>query len=136
MRRGRGSNQVTRRNFLRGLGGAAIAMPLMMNGLGRHAFAQAPPGSMTADGFPKRFIYFYHPNGVLQDIFWPTAGASEREFQLGRILSPLEPHRNKLIIPKGLELVSGRAEHGPGEPHQRGMGLGYECEPALGIPVL
>lgn len=116
------SRRLTRRSFLRGLGGAAIALPLWSHGLGRDVLAQAMPGSMTADGFPKRFIYFFHPNGTVQDEFWPTAGTTERDFVLGRILAPLEPHRQKIIIPKGIELISGRAEYGPGEPHQRGMG--------------
>lgn len=113
---------MTRRRFLRGLGGAAIALPLLSTGLGRRAFAENPPGSMTADGFPKRFVYFFHPNGTIQDSFWPTAGATERDFTLSSILSPLEPHRDKLLVLEGINLDSGGGEYGPGEPHQRGMG--------------
>jgi hypothetical protein len=112
---------MTRRSFLRGLGGTAIALPLL-SAFGRDALAQGAPGSMSADGFPKRFIYFFHPNGTIQDDFWPTAGSTERDFQMSRILTPLEAHRNKLIIPEGINLDSGGGEFGPGEPHQRGMG--------------
>lgn len=113
--------RMTRRSFLRGLGGAAVALPLL-GAFGRDAMAQAAPGSMTADGFPKRFIYLFHPNGTMQEDFWPTAGSSERDFELSRILTPLEAHRDKLIIPEGINLDSGGGEFGPGEPHQRGMG--------------
>ncbi len=97
-------------------------MPLMQFGLERHVLAQTPAGAVGPNGFPKRFIYFYHPNGTMPDAFWPTPGTSERDFELNEILKPLEPLRDKIIIPKGIELMSGRAEYGPGEPHQRGMG--------------
>lgn len=112
--------RINRRTFLRGLGGSAIALPLLQAGLGRHAFAQAT-GSMNGE-FPKRFIYFFHPNGTIQDDFWPTAGATERDFAMSRILTPLEVHREKLLILEGINLDSGGGEFGPGEPHQRGMG--------------
>lgn len=110
---------LTRRTFLRGLAGSALALPLLEMNLARSAFAQ---DIMSADGFPKRFIYFFHPNGTIQDSWWPTAGGSTREFQMSRILEPLEMMKHKLIIPKGIELKSGSGSVGPGEPHQRGMG--------------
>ncbi len=112
---------IDRRMFLRGLGGAAVALPILGSGLGRHAFAQAMPGTM-AGPFPKRFIYFFHPNGTIPDQFWPTAGTTERNFTLSRILTPLQAHRDKLLVLEGINLDSGAAEFGPGEPHQRGMG--------------
>ncbi len=113
---------LSRRTFLRGLAGTAISLPLLEAGLGRYAMAQATPGILNADGFPKRFIYFFHHNGNHQNVFWPTAGASSKDFQLSQILSPLEDLKNKLIIPKGIELKSAAGNEGPGEPHQRGMG--------------
>lgn len=114
--------RLTRRTFLRGLAGSAIALPLMEFGLGRQAFASEAMGAVTADGFPKRFVYFFHPNGTMQNTFWPTAGESTRDFELSSILSPLEMHKDKLIIPKGIDLKSCSASVSPGEPHQRGMG--------------
>ena len=113
--------RINRRTFLRGVGGTAIALPLLGTGLGREAFAQAA-GSMTPDGFPKRFIYFFHPNGTIQSEFWPTAGTTDRDFTMSRILTPLEAHREKLLILDGIDLASGDGAFGPGEPHQRGMG--------------
>lgn len=114
--------QISRRAFMRGLAGSVISLPLLEAGLGRQALAESAAGSVTADGFPKRFIYFFHPNGTQQNVFWPTAGSSPKDFQLSNILSPLEPFKSKLIIPKGIELKSGAGNVGPGEPHQRGMG--------------
>lgn len=111
-----------RRTFLRGLGGAAIALPLLPSLGGNTALAAEAAGALTPDGFPKRFIYFFHPNGTMPDDFWPTPGSSSRDFALGTILSPLEAYKDRLFIARGVDLVSGASEHGPGEPHQRGMG--------------
>ena len=113
---------LTRRAFLRGLGGVAVALPILGHGLGRDLLAAEAGGATTAGGFPKRFIYFYHPNGTMQDVFWPTPGAGERDFGLSPILAPLEPFRQKLLVMKGLEMTSGASDAGPGGPHQRGMG--------------
>src|SRR5690606_11040082 len=52
--------------------------------------------------------------------WWPIAGANERDFTLHTSLAPLEPYRDKLIIPRGIDLDS--VDAGPGEPHQTGMG--------------
>ena len=114
--------QINRRTFLRGLGGAAIALPLMPSLGIRNAYAAEAAGALTADGFPKRFIYFFHPNGTMPADFWPTPGATPRDFQLNTILQPLQAYREKLWIAKGVNLTSGGSEFGPGEPHQRGMG--------------
>ena len=80
--------KLSRRALLRGIGGAAVALPLMTSTLGRQVFAQT--GGTAPSGFPKRFIYFVHPNGTVQDSFWPTAGSSERDFTLSPILAPME----------------------------------------------
>lgn len=110
---------MTRRQFLRGLGGTMVALPLLNMGLTR-AHAQASGGAMSPDGFPKRFIVLFNPNGTIHEDFWPTAGASETDFTLSPILSPLERFKSKLVILEGLDMLSSSA--GPGEPHQKGMG--------------
>lgn len=113
---------LSRRSFLRGLAGTAIALPLMEFGLAREAIANEAVGAVTADGFPRRFVYMFHPNGTMQNTFWPTAGSTTRDFELSTILSPLEMHKDKLIIPRGIDLLSCSGSVSPGEPHQRGMG--------------
>lgn len=55
------SRHIQRRSFLRGAGGAALALPLLH--LGRQRTLHAEPG-VAEDGFPLRFIVFFHPNGV------------------------------------------------------------------------
>ncbi len=108
---------LTRRQVLRGLGGIAVGLPLL-NLPSRSVHAEFP-GSLTPEGYPKRFIVVYHPNGVIQNAWWPT-GTSETNFTLSEVHRSLMPFQSKLIFPAGLGL--GPLQAGPGEPHQRGMG--------------
>lgn len=103
---------ISRRQFLRGAAGTAIALP-MMSSLG--STARALPTK-----FPKRFIYFHTPNGSIPSGWIPTGG--ETDFVLSKILAPLEPHRKELLVLHKLDLES--SYHGPGGDvgHANGMG--------------
>ena len=79
-----------RRNFFRTLGTAALALPAL-SGLPRSLSAQP----ITA---PKRLVIWFTPNGVPFDRWFPTAGATERDFTLSDMLSPLERHRERLLV--------------------------------------
>ncbi len=100
-----------RRAFLRGAGGVVVALPFLSS-LARPARAQG------TSVFPKRFIVFFSPNGTVRKHWRPFGG--ERTFQLGSILEPLEPHRDQLLILKGINMTT--AKNGPGDGHQTGMG--------------
>ena len=102
---------LSRRALLRGLGGTALALPLLdaMRGSGAYAQAAKPP---------KRLLVWYTPNGTVPSNFWPSGG--ERDFTLSPILSPLERHREQLLIVKGVDMLS--ALKGPGDAHQKGTG--------------
>jgi hypothetical protein len=95
-----------RRTFLRGLG-AAIALP-MLDAM-RPALARA--GTSKS---PVRLAFTYVPNGVtLAD--W-TPEASGRSFAFTRILKPLEPFREDLVIVSGLAHRNGEElGDGPGD---------------------
>ena len=100
-----------RRAFLKGLGGVAVGLPLMAS----------LPGRARAEGegtFPKRLVIFFSPNGTIKHAWRPALG--ETNFQLGRILAPLEPYRDKLLILSGIDMQT--AKNGPGDGHQTGMG--------------
>ncbi|MDQ3034694.1 MAG: DUF1552 domain-containing protein [Myxococcota bacterium] len=86
--------RIARRAFLAGAGGAAIALPLM----------QLVPGRSRAQlgEFPRRFVVFVRGQGTLLDAV-ATPGASESDFTLGEILSPLAAHRDELLIVGGLD---------------------------------
>ncbi len=105
-----------RRNFLRGLGGVSLAMPLLSS-LGCSSEEQraiertSTARQRTGDGFPKRFVFVYTPNGN-----YDTPNASYPGYW-----QELAPLADKITLINGLDLNS--VDDGPGEPHQRGMAL-------------
>lgn len=101
---------LSRRAVLRGLGGVAIGLPFL-DAMRGSAHAQTTPA-------PLRFLVWYTPNGTVPANFWPTGG--ERDFTLSPILAPLERHRDRLMVVRGVDLISSL--HGPGDAHQKGTG--------------
>lgn len=121
----RGSNKnmkrrgISRRAFLRGAGGVAVGLPFLSMGLpGSEAFGQ----EMKSGAHPKRLVILFHPNGVIADGWFPTAGASgkESDFTLNPVHRSLEKHRDKLVLFKNVDMQVGGV--GPGGMHQQGMG--------------
>lgn len=99
----------TRRNMLRFLGSSALALPIISRD--RPAFADHGEAH-------KRIIFFYTPNGTVPANFWPTGG--EQDFELSPILTPLQEHRDDLLILGNVDMES--AFNGPGDAHQKGTG--------------
>ncbi|XXY48369.1 DUF1552 domain-containing protein [Sorangium sp. So ce269] len=121
--------RLDRRTFLRGAGGLAVALP----------FLEAMSGSASAVEFPKRFVVFFTGLGTVKQAWQPTG--TETAFELGEILAPLSPYRDKLLVIEGVDMES--AYNGPGDPHQQGIGQAltgtelqegtlfpYACDPA------
>lgn len=100
--------QLARRQLLRGSLLAAAALPLF----------EATRARGQAGQYPKRLLIFYTPNGTI-DAEWRPQG-SETGFQLGRILAPLEPFRDKLLVLGGVHMAL--ADSGFGSHHTRGIG--------------
>jgi hypothetical protein len=97
-----------RRTFLRGLG-AAVALPMLD--------AMTPALARAADAAaarPARLLFTYVPNGIsMAD--WTPAGAG-RAFELSRILQPLAPYREQMLVLSGLAQRNGNAlGDGPGD---------------------
>lgn len=83
-------------------------MPFLLNlGSVVRAGAQAPK---------QRLIVVFSPNGVIPPNFWPDEEGEN--FNLKRIMAPLEPFKNKLLTLHG---VSDKIR-GDGDNHMRGMG--------------
>ncbi len=97
--------RISRRMMLRGLGGAALALPHL------EAMGQSAP-------FPKRFVVFFSPNGTVPGTFWPTG--TETNFVLPEILKPLERHKAEMLVLDDVDMKS--ASSGPGQGHNAGMG--------------
>lgn len=85
---------ISRRTLLRGAGGVSIALPFLDAMAPRRAFAQA-------GGAPKRLCTFLIENGVVPSAWFPTG--TEKNFTMGKIMDPLLPHKENLIIPDGLD---------------------------------
>jgi hypothetical protein len=113
-----------RRAFLRGAGGAALALPLLQMYAGKGRAAE--PG-VAEDGFPLRFVVFFHPNGVWPPSWWPQGTPTEDQWELASSLQPLQPYKDKLLVLDGIDMPA--ADAGPGEDHQQGMGAVLSGKP-------
>jgi len=107
---------VTRRSLLRGLGGGALALPLL-NSLPR-AWGQSAETGEGNERAPKRLLLFYTPNGTKKELWRPSHGPGQLS-ELGPLLTPLAPFMGHLNLFDGVDLKA--ALEGPGGPHQRGM---------------
>lgn len=83
-----------RRLMLRGIG-ATLALPML------DAMRPLLAASSAAANFPVRLAMLYMPNGVRENR-WTPEGSGSR-FKLSPILSPLEAHRDDLLILTGLQ---------------------------------
>jgi Protein of unknown function (DUF1552) len=96
---------IQRRHFLRGLGGAVIALPFL------ETFA---PKRALAAGYPPYAIFMRQANGVVQktdepEMFWPKAlGALTKDglaAQTDRALSVLSDYADKLLVVSGVNFA-------------------------------
>ena len=92
--------RLSRRQLLAGSLTAAAAIPLL----------EATRSHAQAAEYPRGIVFFDTPNGTIRSEWRPRGG--ERDFTLGRILAPLEPFRDKLLILGGLNMPL--ANTGPG----------------------
>ncbi len=88
----------SRRRLLKSLGLGAACLPLL------HATK-----GWSAATFPKRLIILQPTNGFRSEAFWPTGGMTD--FVLGEITSPLEPYRDKIILPRGIGIKAQTEDH-------------------------
>lgn len=105
-------NRPFSRRLLLSAGAGSLALPLLPSLL-RGQDAKAPP---------LRLVLFYHPNGTVAEHFWPEAGASESDFELGKILEPFAAYKDRLLIARGVDSTVAMDPTNNGGPHQRGIG--------------
>ncbi len=98
-----------RREFLKTLGLSAGLLPFMSN---LEAFA-TPVRRSTRK---QRLVVLFSPNGTVPWDFWPEQEGDQ--FQLGRILAPLQPWQDRMMVLHG---VCDKVR-GDGDNHMRGMG--------------
>ncbi len=95
----------TRRHFLQQLGLSTAVLP----------FLTGLPGCSGAKVNRQRIIFMFSPNGTIPWEFWPEAEGPE--FELKRILQPLTPFKDQLLVLHGVHNKIG----GDGDRHMRGM---------------
>ena len=90
-----------RRTFLRGLG-TAIALPML------DAMTPAFASPARTGKPPLRMMFGYVPNGVTMKDWTPAT--TGRDFELTRILKPLEPFREQTLVLSGLAHRTGASK--------------------------
>jgi len=92
---------IPRRMFLRGMG-AAVGLPFLDAMVPALAFSQARPVKP-----PVRMAFAYVPNGIIMNHWNPDYEGKLGEFP--RILKPLEPYKDDLLLLGNLTHNTGRA---------------------------
>ena len=99
----------SRRQFLRGLGIGAAALPFVSN---LSTFAS----TLMASTRKQRLVVMFSPNGTVPWDFWPDEEGDK--FTLKRIMEPRKDFQNRTLILNG---VCDKVR-GDGDNHMRGMG--------------
>jgi hypothetical protein len=100
---------LSRRHLLRTTSGAAIGLPWL---------EAMTDGRTHAQAAPKRLVVVFNPNGTYRPNWLPKG--TETEFQLSRILAPLEPFKKDLLVLDGIDL-KGQFPSGAVNGHESGM---------------
>ena len=101
---------LSRRTLLKGLG-TAVALPLL------DSMTPAFAAPTAASAYPNRLFFTYIPIGAIMDEWIPTG--TETDFQFKRILQPLTPFKDDLLILGNLDCQNGYALGDGGGDHAR-----------------
>ena len=116
---------LSRRTFLRGTLGAAIALPFL-DAMVPALSAQ----SATAAARPFRFGAVYIPNGIYPDAWHPDTVGSNFEFKT--VMKPLEPFKDQLVTISKLKSPDGSIHLNASAPWLNGVGPASDRAGGLG----
>jgi len=122
---------LTRRLFLRGLGGALVAAPFLGSIAERAAKAQALPAAAS----PQRLIVMFTHYGCITNQWFPqkTHGPLTADDLAPTTLAPLAPYVNKLLMPRGIrsmnEWTAGMVRGQGNDSHTQIVGSYFTCQP-------
>jgi hypothetical protein len=97
---------LSRRTFLRGMGGASLALPFLES-----MVPAATPLARTAANPQLKLGLLFIPHGAIMNAWTP---AQEGPLQLSRILAPLEAHRDQTVVISNL-VHNMAGPQGPGD---------------------
>ena len=123
---------LSRRIFLRGLGGAIVAAPFLSSVWERSAKAQGMP---AASGAPKRCVVMFTHYGCITNKWFPTKthGQLTADDLMGTSLAPLAPFASKLLMPRGIRSMNewtANMTRGQGnDSHTQIAGSFFTCQP-------
>jgi Protein of unknown function (DUF1552) len=123
---------LSRRFFLRGLGGAVVAAPFLGSIVERAARAQGMPGAAAT---PRRFIVMFTHYGCITNKWFPTKshGQLTAADLMPTTLAPLAPFAQKLLMPRGLRSMNewtANMTRGQGnDSHTQIVGSYFTCQP-------
>ncbi|WP_438007918.1 DUF1552 domain-containing protein [Sorangium sp. So ce321] len=115
--------QISRRKLLGGLSALTVALtsPIWRTSTVFGQDANQPSR--------KRFIGIFSANGTVQSSFFQPGDAHEAPLSLGPILAPLEEHKQRMLVLKGVHMSSTVEDelgvpsaNKPGGPHMKGPG--------------
>jgi hypothetical protein len=117
---------LSRRTLLRGVG-TAVALPFLDSMF---------PALTAAPKPPIRIGFVYVPNGIIQKDWLPkTEGAG---FEMMRTMSPLEPHRDQIMVLSNLAHMNANALGDGGGDHARAGATfltGIHCKKTEGADI-
>jgi hypothetical protein len=116
-----------RRTFLKGMG-AAVALPMLD--------AMTPALAATAKKAPARIAFVYVPNGIVMKDWTPKS--TGKDFEITRILKPLEALRQDFFVLSGLADHNGNAlGDGAGDHARAGASFltGVHCKKTAGADI-
>jgi hypothetical protein len=107
--------KLDRRALLRGVGGAAIALPLLEAMLPTQRAAADPPA------MPKRVVFFMSFNGAVMDRYTCKVNpTNDSDFVLSDILAPLAPIKQHCLVLEGVAMKSSYDPEQRASAHQGG----------------
>lgn len=122
------AKRLPRRTFLKGCG-TVIALPLLD--------AMTPAlASISRAKAPVRLAFVYVPNGIIMDEWTPKN--TGKNFEFTRILKPLEPFREDLLVLSRLDDHNGNAlGDGAGDHARAGASFltGVHCKKTMGADI-
>jgi Protein of unknown function (DUF1552) len=113
--------KISRRMVLRSATGAGLALPYLEAMGPSHRAHAAPAGALTKDGFPKRIIFMFTPNGTELPRWRPSGSGTNFTIAQNSILKPLDAKRDSCLFIDGLDMQSRNLQKIGGNAHDMGM---------------